>query len=983
MSQHQHTLSLLDDLTGDASAAARGEAGSQPRITLRFLGWDRPALPAAGDVLMDRYRGVEAADLSAATIVLPGRRPGRRLKELLLDRAEALDLRLVPPRIVAIGDLPELLHPPERPRADAVLARRAWARALREAPAERLAEVYPRRPEPGDLRGWETLAAEVHRLHGEVGGGGLRVRQVAAVCRDAGSELLFDDAARWEALAGVQERYAAILSEIGRSDRELARLEALRTEREVAFRGDLWLVGIAEMPRIVRLLLRSAGVAIHVLVHAPEGEGVAFDELGCLRVEAWTERRLEIPDDRIRIADRPADQADAAVAEIARLGERYATDDVVIAVPDAELVPSLEQRLEGREVPARYAGGRPADRFAPHRLLAALADYLSGRRWEAFAALIRHPDLAAWLARATGQSEAAILGAADRWYADRLPASLPRSVAGGSRAARVVGAVIEVLESGDGSLLAGMAGRRPLSRWPAAILPALAKVYEGRTLSRDRPRDRALLAALQGLRDAAASLHRLPDALDEETDAATAMRLLLDAVQGQSVPEEPEEAAVELLGWLELPLDDAPVVVVTGVHEPHLPEAVSADAFLPDALRRRLGMLDNAGRYARDAYHLTALLHSRQRVTLVAGRRDGEGNPLRPSRLLLALEGEALARRVRRLSEGEGEMPALPARRRPAVTSAFRLPPSPVVEHAPPDRISVTAFRAILADPYRFALERLLGLEEVADTAREMDGGAFGSLAHEVLQQWGAAELAAPSSDPGSIRDTLDETLDREVAKRFGRDPLPAVRIQAEHLRARLHRFADWQAARATEGWRIAHVEGGASVTTTLEVDGEPITLSGRIDRIDHHPPSGAWQILDYKTGDRATDPEKAHRKGRTPPREWVDLQLPLYRELLPEIRGADGSSLIPPHAMEAVEYGFILLPRDLEAVGCALADWGAADLDEAVEVARDCVRMIRSGRYEFDPDRSAPFESGGLAALLGRRQLLGAADDEAEEGEE
>jgi ATP-dependent helicase/nuclease subunit B len=461
------------------------------------------------------------------------------------------------------------------------------------------------------------------------------------------------------------------------------------------------------------------------------------------------------------------------------------------------------------------------------------------------------------------------------------------------------------------------------------------------------------------------------------------MRLVLDAVQGQSVPEEPEEAAVELLGWLELPLDDAPVVVVTGVHEPYLPEAVSADAFLPDALRRRLGMLDNAGRYARDAYHLTSLLGSRDRVTLIAGRRDGEGNPLRPSRLLLALEGEALARRVRRLSEGDGELPRLPSLRSHGGASAFRLPPVPVVEHAAPDRISVTAFRAILADPYRFALERLLGLEEVADTAREMDGGAFGSLAHEVLQQWGAAELAAPSFDPGSIRDTLDETLDREVTKRFGRDPLPAVRIQAEHLRARLHRFADWQAARATEGWRIAHVEGGASVTTTLEVDGEAITLSGRVDRIDHHPPSGAWQVLDYKTGDQATDPEKAHRKGRTAPKEWVDLQLLLYRELLPEVRGADGSPLIRPHAIEAVEYGFILLPRDLDRIGCALADWGAAELDEAVEVARDCVRLLRRGRYAFDPDRSAPFESGGLAALLGRRQLLGATDDEGEEGEE
>jgi ATP-dependent helicase/nuclease subunit B len=259
----------------------------------------------------------------------------------------------------------------------------------------------------------------------------------------------------------------------------------------------------------------------------------------------------------------------------------------------------------------------------------------------------------------------------------------------------------------------------------------------------------------------------------------------------------------------------------------------------------------------------------------------------------------------------------------------------------------------------------------------------FGSVAHEVLQRWGAQEVTDPTLEAGAIAAALDRELDEEVARRFRRDPLPAVRIQAEQLRARLHRFAEWQAARAAEGWRIAHVEGGGSVTTGLEVDGEAITLSGRIDRIDRHPPSGAWQVLDYKTGDAATDPEKAHRKGRTLPKEWIDLQLPLYRELLPKVVGADGSPLIPAGSLAEVEYGFVLLPRDLDRIGCAMADWGAADLDEAVEVARDCVRLLRGGRYAFDPDRSAPFESGGLAALLGRRQLLGATDDEGEEGEE
>ena len=122
-----------------------------------------------------------------------------------------------------------------------------------------------------------------------------------------------------------------------------------------------------------------------------------------------------------------------------------------------------------------------------------------------------------------------------------------------------------------------------------------------------------------------------------------------------TIPPDPEEHAVELLGWLELPLDDAPAVIVTGVNERILPEAVGADPFLPGSLRTRLGIPDDGARYARDAYLLSALIHSRDEVHLIAGRTNSAGDPLRPSRLLFADEPTVVAERIRRYLGDETE----------------------------------------------------------------------------------------------------------------------------------------------------------------------------------------------------------------------------------------------------------------------------------------------------------------------------------------
>ena len=85
------------------------------------------------------------------------------------------------------------------------------------------------------------------------------------------------------------------------------------------------------------------------------------------------------------------------------------------------------------------------------------------------------------------------------------------------------------------------------------------------------------------------------------------------------------------------------------------PSSMNHDLFLPNRLRTHLGIEDNARRYARDAYALQVLLNSREDLHLIAARRDVQGEPLTPSRLLFATDASLIARRINHFFGEEAE----------------------------------------------------------------------------------------------------------------------------------------------------------------------------------------------------------------------------------------------------------------------------------------------------------------------------------------
>ena len=266
-----------------------------------------------------------------------------------------------------------------------------------------------------------------------------------------------------------------------------------------------------------------------------------------------------------------------------------------------------------------------------------------------------------------------------------------------------------------------------------------------------------------------------------------ATQLLLDQLRQAAVPPLPDPDALQLLGWLELPLDPADVVLVTSLNEGYIPTSVNADLFLPNTIRRQLGLLDNRRRFARDAYVVNWLLAARDQVQFFVARRDRLGDPKIPSRLIFACSPRKAAERASRFFQPSAEpsqQGGIEGRRERAGIAIPRPEPLPTALQT----ISVTAFRMYLKCPYRFYLRHVLGLTAVDDQRREMDALAFGTLAHEVLHQFGLGDCR--DSDQSSVvRAELDRLLDDEVERRFGVRRPAAIDVQVTQLRNPLGRL--------------------------------------------------------------------------------------------------------------------------------------------------------------------------------------------------
>tara|TARA_R110002074_G_scaffold268875_2_gene440876 strand:+ start:696 stop:3470 length:2775 start_codon:yes stop_codon:yes gene_type:complete len=914
-------------------------------VERHFLGFDRTPLEAAAHHIVERY----GSDLSGLIIALPGGRAMRRLQDLL---GEAAGKNWTPPTMLTQGGVVDRLLPVRRTTASRLVRTLAWEKALRGLPSTHVQALVPNAGTDADL---SYFAPQLRTLHQEFVSAGIEFEAVlepGVLNSDSDRE-----GQRWEALVHAQGLYRAALSEAGIDDPHDARRAALNAG-EVAQGVRLILVGIVDPTTLLRETLEVLDGEVLALVPADASWSDAFDTIGALIPDQVLQRPLEIPDGAWRVVDGPADQSREVVRILADWQGELDADGISIGIADREVAPHLSGLLESHGILTRDPGARTIGESSPVRLLRDLAQFLDKRGFVDLATLWRHPDLESQLGLDADTSPASEL---DAYYDRHLPhrvtdvwigakATHPRDP--GPR----VDAAWKAMTVCLGELVTE-SGTRPLHAWIQAFHAALTNLFGQREFDADVEMDRQIEVALKALLAALDDLEGIPRSLDPVSSASQAITIWIDTVASEPIPPAGAiegQPTLELLGWLEVPLDDADAVIVTGVQEGSLPASETADAFLPDGLRRQLNLSSDHDRSARDRFGLDLVMRTREpgKAVLITGRQNANGDPLRPSRLLFQAEADQVVQRIRSWIETSGQAGAVAAKP-DAVTP---------VPHQDQDKEtwSVTSFADYMASPYVFHLRHVLRLRTLDDDRQELDARSFGSLAHDVLDDM-AKEGPHDATDPEVLADWLVTRLAKLVATRYGKLAMPAVALQQRQLEWRFRHFAPWQVQRHADGWRILASEWepeGKSVS--FDVDGQPIQLRGKIDRIDRHL-NGYWAILDYKT---TADPKTANSAYKPKTGEWKDLQLPLYAWLTQE--------LIEPHDLrDEPQLGYINLPKTATSSPLSLPKtlWEGDELAAAWDVARQIVRDVRAGRTR-DLGKRPKFLDPMIADLFERAEI-------------
>ncbi|MBL4808500.1 MAG: PD-(D/E)XK nuclease family protein [Phycisphaerales bacterium] len=950
--------------------------------TRHFLGWDQPALDSAAQWIFDRFVQNSELDLSDVHLVLPGRRAARTLLGNLVDLCESQGIVLIPPITMTpleipaatIGRASEIEGMGGLGRHASKLSRKlAWIQALQDCDPSMLAEILPAPPETQDLGHWIGIGGWIAGVSDELCDAGLRMSEVAT----RGIQILDEsETVRWDALGEIQNSYEQILAGLGVVDDRLVTLDHVFHDDETVRSGRRFIcIGMPELGSTARGAIERAECEVDSLVFAPESLAERFDEFGCVVTDQWIRASLEIDEGRIVFEESPASMCERAMTRLALHGSRSGADALdtsscVIGLADESLIGPLRQIASmggpklGIEIHAPI--GRSALSTPPGQLVELIQAYLGNPSFDTLALLARHPDMELALTAGHAESDSDAPKPKAWWLTSldliRQNHVLTSStvVPNGTKASLAKDAefVVQTVAQLLGPLIPSPGADLPLDDWAGKLSKTLELIYLDIELDIQSEHDRSTIEGLGSIR---AVLDEISDAkllgqCMPVTSAHTAVALILDRLGETMLAEPLNRDAIEAVGWLELPLDPSPLCVVVGMSESCVPGSITHDPLLPGSLRDALGMTTNEDRLARDTFLMASIHASRDAVFMCA--RNGEKNdPVTPSRLLLRVSGESLAKRVGRFVDPSEDCPSLHSLAmdaKPGKVDRFKSTLRVCEDFVVPVSMRVTDFDTFLRSPAQWYLERHLGLGEIDIDIRELGPAQLGTLIHSILDSFGKDPAMRDLDDPDAINAALLHLLDQETVSQYGTKPAAAVIVQTRLLHYRLGWFATQQSQRRRDGWAIAYTEWSPdkAAPPSILVDGDPMELRGKIDRIDRHE-DGRLAIIDYKTG-RIVDARKAHQTKDA----WTKLQLPLYRFLVRQLASD-----------QEIVLGYAGLPANAGEDVWQFADWDQDELKSADEAACDVVRNIRkmSAGDKVEMGDSPP-DNGILGFLTGQR---------------
>lgn len=815
------------------------------------------------DRLLDRLRSIDQDQWADLTILLPGRRAGRKLMEALAQESpEGLWL----PKVSTLGEWSGHLSGYHVPGKIELLVE------LHEA-AEGLRTRH-RLPEWGSLDRFQPWGLAALADFNAVDHHLLEARQVFRDLRNikdieawsfgrpdlTAGQLAFLE--QWNALHPLYEAFHERLLERGiTTSGRLARMMATAEDALAEVRGTVWMAGAnaltpAERQLMERLIRSGRGEWLWDTDRSYVQDGHEAGRFIREIVDKGARAALPHPMEEAFSADRgQVRQWNLITCSSRTMQAQYvrdrlgSTDDLLpdrtaVILPASDLAPQLLAALPTDIGKVNLTMGVALDktplRGFLHLLFGLHAD--KGRLHHArLRELLGHP-----LTRVLHPAAAAELAALTRKCTREAVIRLVRED-------------LSAFPGTDALLQPWWDGRQQAAQGrddgTITVLSAVARWTD--TTQGAAFHDPWLQATWDGFREIVALHERCVERTGQSPDLAET-RSRFQRWLGQHVIDlagEPLEG-LQVMGLLESRGLDFDEVFVLDVNEGTLPGGGVPPTFMPMDLQRSIGL---PGRPERDGIfsaYLHRLLHRARKVHLLCVGADLGDKGVEPSRFLGQIEAWA-----------RESLPGVELRK--ALWSTPLPEPAPAVpplgwsskareslESMLVKGISPSALNQALTCERQFHYRYVLGLGEADSVEEQLEASTIGTVIHKAVEE--------------GLEDAVGKALTRDHLKALSNDVGPRLVKALKQTKPGAHTDSGENvlilrmAAAMIGRWvrdELRHWQDGTTVTLlgleedltrTFQLeDGRTIAFRGVADRIERHdgPDGRIWQVIDYKTG--------------------------------------------------------------------------------------------------------------------------------------
>ena len=285
---------------------------------------------------------------------------------------------------------------------------------------------------------------------------------------------------------------------------------------------------------------------------------------------------------------------------------------------------------------------------------------------------------------------------------------------------------------------------------------------------------------------------------------------------------------VAIYGLLEARLQQADLLICSGLNEGSWPQIAQPDPWLAPAIRRHLRLATLDRNIGLSAHDLATALGARE-ILLTRALRD-RGGPSVASRFLLRIN----ALTAGKLGTDDNSLALATLLDQPDKKTPFETRPLPMpnaLQRLVP--LSVTDFDQLKADPYSFYAKRILGLPVLEKVDAEPSYAWRGSMVHDILEKWFTQDDCAADALLQRAKDLLATDAIDPVLRALWQ---PRVAAGLRWIAEETGRLM------AEEGRKVAIAEQPGEATI------KGVKVRGRVDRIDRRV-DGSLVVIDYKTG--------------------------------------------------------------------------------------------------------------------------------------